>query len=315
MGRSIATALVTLGLIGVPAASAAQSEVSPLADGDAIEVRGDRSLTREEILRGERALYEAGSPYRTAPRFYDPVCVAVVGLAGRQNDVVAERIRANIREAGVDLAGPGCKPNALVSANRNPEAVIDALRRRDPQLFNRVSDAAIRRQIEAGNPVIAWGETALRANDGIVFGEQSASSQNPSLAVPVSVGSLPSRLRAPLYHAKINALVFFDLDRLEDVHVNQLADHATLHLLGDPRDPVDHAEVRVPTILSLFAEGPSKAPPAMTSLDRAYLRGLYALRSDDWGSRLTANVLSSYREPASVEGSDVPAATAPARPS
>lgn len=315
MGRSFATALVALALIGAPAAAAAQGEVPPLAEGDAIEVRGDRKLSRDEILHGQRALYEAGLPYRTAPRFYDPVCVVVVGLAGRQNDLVAERIRANMRDAGVELAGAGCKPNALVSANRDPEAVIEALRRRDPQLFNRASDAAIRRQIDAGSPVIAWGETALRANDGIIFGEQSTSSQNPALAVPVFVGSLPSRLRAPLYQVKINALVFFDLERLEDVHVNQLADHATLHLLGEPRDPVDHAEVKVPTILSLFAEGPSKAPPAMTSLDRAYLRGLYALRSDDWGSRLTGSVLSAYREPEGVEGSDAPAATAPARPS
>jgi len=311
MGRSFATMIGALGLVTLPAALAAQDEVPPLAEGNTIEVQGDRALSRDEILHGQRALYEAGLAYRTAPRFHDPVCVAVVGLAERQNDIVAERIRANIREAGAELADARCKPNALVAANRRPKTVIDALRRRDPQLFNRASDTEIRRQLDAGSPVIAWGETILRANDGLIFGERSASSSNPVFVVPVFFGAVPSRHRAPLYQAKVNALVFFDLDRLEDVHVNQLADYATLHLLGDPRDQADHAGAGVPSILSLFADGPTKAPPAMTSLDRAYLRGLYALRSNDWGWRLAASVLSAYREPAAP----APAATSPASPS
>lgn len=227
--------------------------------------------------------------------------------------MVAERIRANVREAGIALADGPCKPNALVSANRRPESVIGALRKRDPQLFNRESDAAIRRQLAADSPVIAWGETTLRANDGLIFGERSTASQNPAFVVPAFFGAAPSRHRAPLYQAKVNALVFFDLDRLEDVHVHQLADFATLHLLGDPRDPVDHAEAGVPTILSLFAEGAAKAPQAMTSLDRAYLRGLYTLRSNEWGWHLTASVLGAYEKPAGL--AEPGAATSETRPS
>lgn len=320
VGRFLISGLSALGMLGVSSTISAQQPASPpppppAADDTTIEVQGDRALSPGEILRGQRALYESGLPYRTAPRFHDPVCVAVVGLAGGQNDVVAERIRANIREAGVVLAEGACKPNALVSANRKPKTVIDALRARDPQLFNRASDAAIRRQLDAGSPVVAWGETILRANDGLIFGERATSSQNPAFVVPVFFGALPSRHRAPLYHAKVNALVFFDLDRLEDVHVNQLADYATLHLLGDPRDPADHAGAGVPTILSLFAEGPRKAPPEMTSLDRAYLRGLYALRSNEWGWRLTASVLSSYKAPADQQESLSPTRTGAPSPS
>lgn len=315
MGRFLVTGLAALGAVGTHGAIAAQDPVSPAAENDTIEVQGDRELSRDEIIRGQRVLFADGLPSSTAPRFHDPVCVAVVGLEGEQNDMVAKRIRANIRDAGVALADAPCKPNALVSANRQPKAVINALRVRDPQLFNRVSDAAIHRQLTARKPAISWGETVLRANDGVLLGERSTSGTNPAFALPVFFGATPSRHRATLYQAKVNAIVFFDLDRLEDVHVNQMADFATLHLLGNPRDPAARETTGVPTILELFAKGPRKAPLEMTSLDRAYLRGLYQLRRTDWAWHLTANVLRSYQTPAALQDKGSPASTGPASPS
>jgi hypothetical protein len=302
MGRFTITGLAALGALGWHGGIAAQDSPPALPDDtNTIEVQGDRELRRDEIIRGQRRLYETAPANRTAARFHDPVCIAVVGLEGEQNVVVAQRIRENISAAGIALAGDKCKPNALVAVNRTPKALIGALRIRDPQLFNRESDAAIRRQLAASKPAISWGETILRANDGILYGERQTESLNPDFAVPFYFGALPSRHRAPLYQTKVNAIVVFDLDRLEDVHVNQLADYATLHLLGDPRDPADHVAAGVPTILSLFADGPNKTPLEMTSLDRAYLRGLYRMGSSDWASRLTGKVLASYEKPAAVE--------------
>ncbi len=299
MGRSIINGLAALAAAGLHAPLYAQ----PI-DEAAIEVQGDRALSQDEIIRGQRHLYLNPLPFSTAPRFYDPICIAVAGLADGQNELVAERIRANIRTAGIALADAGCKPNALVSANRRPGSVINALRIRDPQLFNRESEKAIRRQLAVGEAAISWGETTLRANDGMLFGERSTASLNPAFAMPVYLGALPSRLRAPLFRTKVNAIVFYDLDQLEDVSIDQLGDHATLHLLGDPQDPADPEAAGVPSILSLFVDGPRKAPPEMTSLDRAYLRGLYQMKSSDWAWRLTASMLASYENPTAVNGSD-----------
>lgn len=302
MGRFVVTGLVALGALGWHSGIAAQDSPPPLSDDtNAIEVQGDRELRRDEIMRGQRELYVTAPANRTAARFHDPVCVAVVGLEGDQNAIVAQRIRDNVETAGIALAGDQCKPNALVAVNRTPKALIGALRVRDPQLFNRESEAAVRWQLAAHKPAISWGETILRANDGILFGERQTESLNPAFAVPFYFGALPSRHRAPLYQTKVNAIVVFDLDRLEDVHVNQLADYATLHLLGDPRDPADHAAAGVPTILSLFAAGPNKAPLEMTSLDRAYLHGLYRMGSTDWAWRLTSKVLASYEKPTALQ--------------
>jgi hypothetical protein len=307
MGRFTITGLAALGALGWHGGIAAQDSLPSSADNTTtIEVQGDRELRRDEIIRGQRRLYETAPANRAAPRFHDPVCVAVVGLEGEQNAIVAERIRDNIGTAGIALAGDQCKPNALVAVNRTPKALIGALRARDPQLFNRASEAAIRRQLAARKPAISWGETILRANDGILFGERRTESLNPDFAVPFYFGARPSRHRAPLYPAKVNAIVVFDLDRLEDVHVNQLADYATLHLVGDPRDPADHVAAGVPTILSLFADGPNKTPLEMTSLDRAYLRGLYRMGSADWASRLTGKVLASYEKPVAVQDEGSP---------
>lgn len=305
MARFVVTGLAALGALGWHGGIAAQdSPPAPADNTNTIEVQGDRELRRDEIIRGQRQLYEAAPANRTAARFHDSVCVAVVGLAGEQNLVVAERIRDNIAAAGIALAGDQCKPNALVAVNRTPKALIGALRARDPQLFNRESEATIRRQLAARKPAISWGETILRANDGNLLGERQTESLNPDFAVPFYFGALPSRHRAPLYQTKVNAIVVFDLDRLEDVHVNQLADYATLHLLGDPRDPADRETAGVPTILSLFADGPNKAPLEMTSLDRAYLRGLYRMGSADWAWRLASKVLAAYEKPTALHDGD-----------
>ncbi len=296
MGRFIITGLAALGIIGAHAPIAAQDAPRPLKDHD-IEVSGDRPLVRDEIVRGQHQIYANGLPYRTALRFHDPICVAVVGFEAGQNEMIAERIRGNIRDAGIALADASCKPNALLSANRDPAAVIKALKGRDPQLFSRASEESIRSQLAAGKPAIAWGETAVRANDGMVMSGMSATDPSPVNAYPVYTGPAPSRLRAPLYESKVNAIVFLDMDRLEEMHVHQVADYATLHLLGTPRDPADYEAAGVPTILSLFTKGPRRAPIGMTALDRAYLRGLYQLRSTDWAWRLTANILQSYQTP------------------
>lgn len=315
MGRTIVNVLGALGVLAAPGLAKAQNDTSPAPDNEAIEVQGDRPLSRDEIIRGQRQMLSGGLPTSTAARFHDPVCVAVVGLEGDQGAVVAQRIRQNIRDAGIALAQDACKPNALVAANRRPEALIGALRVRDPQLFNRVSEQAIRSQLDAGRPAISWGETVARANDG--FAINGAMSFAPSLAIPFPVfyGSNPSRLRANLYTTKVNAIVFFDLGQLEDVHVNQLADYATLHLLGSPRDPAGDEAAGVPTILSLFADGPAKTPLEMTSLDRAYLRGLYAMRRTDWAWRLTDRVLRSYAGPSALRDDASAPGDGPASPS
>jgi hypothetical protein len=109
--------------------------------------------------------------------------------------------------------------------------------------------------------------------------------------------------------------MFFDLDQLEDVHVNQLADYATLHLLGNPRDTAERETAGVPTILDLFARGPRKAPLEMTSLDRAYLRGLYQLRNTDWAWHLTASVLRAYHTAAGLTDTVPAVSTGPVSPS
>jgi hypothetical protein len=315
MGRSIVNVLATLGVLASPGLAVAQDAASPGQDNAAIEVQGDRPLSRDEIIRGQRQMFSGGLPYSTAARFHDPLCVAVVGLEGDQGAVVAQRIRQNIRDAGLALAAESCKPNALVVANRDPKALIGALRVRDPQLFNRDSEQAIRSQLDAGRPAISWGETVARANDG--FSINGAMSFAPNLAIPFPVfyGANPSRLRANLSTTKVNAIVFFDLGQLEDVHVNQLADYATLHLLGSPRDPAGDEAAGVPTILSLFAEGPAKTPLEMTSLDRAYLRGLYSMRRTDWAWLLTGSVLRSYVGPSALRNDASAPGDGPASPS
>ena len=271
-----------------------------------IVVEGERAVQEKEIENavGEIAM-RGRSLWEPMTRFQKPLCVNVTGLGTEFNDQVAERIRTNTRDANFTVDKPGCKTNALVIVVKNPNRLIERLREENPTLFNAKVNQKIKRAQRLGDAAIFWSAEQISQPNGrpIVAAESPAGAVgeaifgNADQGAPVTSRLGTSRFKINYSIEKVFSVIVFDVEKLGGVHLDQLADYATMRMLADPQPTVEmDEESRAQTILTLFDMDPYEAPQQMTQLDRAFLRGLYTMRPNQPSTRLEKFVLSAYEE-------------------
>lgn len=291
-------------------ASAVAASAAPVAQGETVSIRtqdlstievvGERPLSHQEVKDGVREIFQRRTPFDPIPRFHDDLCVHVAGLGETIGAEVANRIRANAKDAGLGLAQPGCAANALVLVVDRPARLVERLREEEPHMFNVSTSRQIDAQLGTNRPVISWSALGLRNSAGgaLLPGVALPGGQTfgtlAGFEFPINDAYRPSRISNPFSRSKQLSVVVFDVRKLNDVHLVQLADYATVHLLATPRADIAETAGDLPTILSLFARGPRKAPAELTALDRAYLKGLYAMEPNAWSSRLGGFALAAY---------------------
>lgn len=303
--------LAALALVLAPAAVSAQRDTVNIRTEDlsTIEVVGERPLTAAEVKDGVREIFQRRSPFDPIPRFHDALCVHVAGLGETLGTEVGNRIRANALAAGLETGKPGCETNALVIVVNRPERLVARLREEKPQMFSVASIRQIEPQLRTNRPAIVWSLGGLRNSRGAPLVGNAALpgglvvAANANFAWPQTDAFSPSRVKVPFSRSKELSVVMFDVRKLDDVHLVQLADYATVQLLATPRADVAVTSNDVPTILSLFELGPRKAPAELTALDRAYLKGLYTMEPNAWSSRLGGFALAAYQAGEPQEGS------------
>jgi hypothetical protein len=301
-------------LLGWSGGAAAQDAGSPAPEEQAsreIEVTGQRRLEREQVVESLRNLRTPQAFNEVVPRFHDPVCPKVTGINDKSARLIEARISAVADYVGLPRPKPKCRPNAVVLILENPPQMFDKVIEKRFGLIgpNEVRDLhlnTIRADLKAGKPLVAWNQIAERNYDGVTAEDGGAI---PGLAggsfldgVLVTQSPLSSRLRSSIYQAKQVAVVVFDAKQLTDVEPIQLADLAAIYLLGWPRRTIDYDTLGAASLLTLFRTGPKQSPEEMTDFDRAYLKGIYNLRPNDWSSRLYRMVLAAYDKQCVDEG-------------
>ncbi len=294
---------LALGASVCSAAPAAAQTVTIPDDPAAIDfdivVRGERPLDRKEISDALNTLTKRYGTLQPLPRFARPLCVSVNGLGERNDRMIEQLIRANARILGLKLATPKCSPNAVVIVTDRPNEMYSALRKKRPELIgwrqspsiiHDVSARTIRSELAANKPAVWW-------SDSIVVSADGASNLGPAGAQFIEVWQA-SRAAVRVSTQRRMAVVMFDYKQLDGVHIHQLADYATMHLFGSPQRSINAEDANVPTILTLFQQGPKAAPQQLTAFDRAYLCGLYDVPGiaspDVLASRLNQNVRQAY---------------------
>jgi len=265
-----------------------------------IEVLGQREIARQVFKDNLRDMTERLSVFESMPRFFEPLCLEVAGLEADQARFVAERILATSRELGLGEPRARCRANAVVIVVDDPERMYKRLVNKRLDLvgvlpFRDVHTRRIENEVRAGQPVVWWSVLSTMSAQGVTFNDLGlAVSQNPAA----------SRTSAATYRPRALTVVMYDARKLDGATLEQIADHAALHILGMPRRQIDFSDVDLPSMLTLFADGPETAPRSLTDFDRAYLQGLYGLGPDAFQSRVPRAVVAAYADQCEAQQRD-----------
>ncbi|HEX2763822.1 MAG TPA: hypothetical protein VHM92_08300 [Allosphingosinicella sp.] len=255
-------------LLGAPLA--AQEDASAPPD---IVVTGKRP-SKEQVRDFVRALTPA-PPSGSIPRFIDQVCPFATGLAPVQNARIVTRIRQVAAAVGLDVAKPGCAPNAFVVVTRDKRAFIEGLAEKQPDAFAALSMRQVRKLARTKGPAAAWQLAGPVDTNGtpLRFDETLGTYVNDTTEAA-------SRLRSPSHIGFDASILVVEAGTLEGLTATQLADYAAMRLFAR-LDPARLPPDAPPTILTIL-EAPmgSALPITMTAWDAGLLRGLYSASSN-----------------------------------
>lgn len=259
---------------------------------DEILVLSQREIAKRVFKDNLEELIAPLSMTDAIPRFFMPLCLDVVGLERDERKFVAERIVRTSLNLGLEQAPPDCRVNSLVVVVDRPEQLFERLVSHRLEMvgilpFRDVHIRRLRDDLRARKPVVWWSVLATANAEGTAFND---------IGLVIAPSIQASRTYRALYRPKSLSVVMYDAGQLQGASLGQLADHAALHLLGTPRRGIAFGNVALPSMLSLFENGPATGPQALTDFDKAYLKGLYNLGPGEWQSRVPGAVLAAYAE-------------------
>jgi hypothetical protein len=212
------------------------------------------------------------------------ICPLTLGLTPKLNLFVNQRIIRMAMAAGAPLDDrEPCRPDLLVIATGEPQALMDFVRLKRPILlgFHYKSQAA--RIATMRLPIQAWYSTATEDFNGFIQGDLPAldvMKAIPGGADSVSGSTAVSGNRAignGLKSELTTAIVVIDTTKIEGRQIGALADYVAMLALSQARS---YEECQpVPTITNLFAAScvDGTRPDGITDIDTTYLRGLYKM--------------------------------------
>jgi len=228
------------------------------------------------------------------------VCPIVAGVRPEAVKLITGLVKE--RAAQVDAPvddRPGCKPNVEIVFTTTPQALLDTIFIKYPELLGYHDNSAQATQLATvRRPIQAWYSTAtddLRGNvqvDGVKTGGltqdffiapagsgdlQTNAGGTVRLNMPgaqstnVTGGRLADGVSSDFHHI----VIVVEPAKLLEYEIGTLADYIALLALSQTPAPERCEEL--PTILNLLVAGCPSPPKALTGVDIAYLRALYKM--------------------------------------
>ena len=203
------------------------------------------------------------------------ICPEVLG-SETFGAVVSQRIRQEAQELGVALGGPRCEPDVVVILTDQPQPLLNEMRRRRPGIFGDHMAPALDAMIAKQEPVRIWQVTQDQPGDG--------DPENDTIGVGLMTRTFDhqsaSRVTTLSRQTIKSILLVVDVNAVQSVTADALADYLTMAAFANVDQDADLGSD--PTIMNLFRDEAAVATPpvALTSWDRAYLKGLYETRGN-----------------------------------
>ena len=190
-----------------------------------------------------RSILPANPSFDQYARWAKPVCVKVSGIADTCSSTVANRVRIAATDAGIALAGAGCKPNLLVVFSFDARQTAAVIVRRRPAQIARLNGTEIDRLLNAPLPV-NWGHVFdLGESGGIPAGPGGSALMTPifqggrSLAdilggTPVTQSYNSSLIDTHITVGVSSAVAVVDIPLATGTSLDALADYVAMVMLA-----------------------------------------------------------------------------------
>ena len=270
-------------LASVLLACLAGSALAQEAEPDVTVVAPVVIQSREDVIETARQFVQevGGAPRGNNLARWDPrdhLCVGVVNLAPDYAQALADHVSAVAMAVGLQAGEPGCRPNLLILADSDGDALAQALTDQGMRFFrpdlddSNLGRAALRRFETSGAPVRWWHvnmasdpDTGGVVPDGGVVGVRNV-----------------SRIRQNFEQELVWAIIILDTRRIGSVEFHALADYVAMAALAQFDDRADMSAWD--TVMNLFDEEQENRGLRMTQWDLDFIRSLYAARGDGTGT-------------------------------
>jgi hypothetical protein len=206
-------------------------------------------------------------------RWVTEICPRTEGLAPAFNGFVSARVEAIAARVGAPHQWAAqCRPNVAIYFTADPQAMLDEVAKRAPQLLGFHYPHQVKRLATINRPIQAWYVTAIRGMSGEDIIDDIWGSLPP--------GRLGSRLTLGRSSLIVFVLIVADTRKLNNFSVGSISDYIALLTLSRPAS-LDGCG-QLPSIIDLMSPvcGSNSTSTAMTAGDTAYLRALYSLNME-----------------------------------
>ncbi|HEY2752403.1 hypothetical protein [Phenylobacterium sp.] len=278
---AVSAAVSPVGAPGALAAAQTAAETQP-SSVEGVTVVAPRAEQRKLPALVERFVeaHAATGRIDQLSRWATPVCPVAGGLSPPFNDYVVRRVRSVAAAAGAPVEKHpnrnfACKTNLLIVFTTKPQALLDDVRKRHPQLLGFHYAAQAGRLAVFDHPIQAWYMTGTKAEGGVIEADDEFT-RLPS-------GAAGSHFSARLESQFMGVLVVVDSGKILGHQIGPIADSVAMLSLAR-LDRVQGCSA-LPTIVDFLNPDcpPGPDPSGLSQYDAAFLKGLYATDAEQFG--------------------------------
>lgn len=275
MRMLLAGTALAAALCFAPGLGWAQTSETPVATTELGDVIVE-ARRLEDLARAFLDDVNAPPPGTRTARWNTELCISVSNMQPRFAQFVIDRIARTALDVGVDVGGPGCRPNVVIVATDDGAATADRLVRgagfgfRPTISGSNLGQVALRQFRTSDAPVRWWHVTLpVMADTG-----QLANALRGDVP-PTVVIRRGSRLVSDVRYDLALAIVVIDMSKTGEVPMGLLADYSAMVVLSQIDPSVGTRQQA--TILNLFNEA---GVDGFSDWDRDYMSALYSADAD-----------------------------------